>query len=175
MDTSSIHWSQTDTVAPASRVHDLLRPEVLQAFDRTFFEREGYWVWEGILTDTGRKRWTESLQKLQQMNDEIVMDTDWAAIDCRGPGATAAVAGANHPGVFGDLLRGLRADALHATRTDSIHERPRAVRPRSCVGDTRVRVAGSHAGTFLDWIRRLHQGCRHRPPSDDGAIHQTFR
>ena len=86
MDTSSIHWSQTDTVAPASRVHDLLRPEVLQAFDRTFFEREGYWVWEGILTDAGRKRWTESLQKLQQMNDEIVMDTDWAAIDVAGRG-----------------------------------------------------------------------------------------
>ena len=86
MDTSSIHGNQTDTVAPASRVHDLLRPEVLQAFDRTFFEREGYWVWEGILTDTGRKRWTESLQKLQQMNDEIVMDTDWAAIDFAGRG-----------------------------------------------------------------------------------------
>lgn len=86
MDTSSIHRRQTDTVAPASRVHDLLRPEVLQAFDRTFFEREGYWVWEGILTDAGRKRWTESLQKLQQMNDEIVMDTDWAAIDFAGRG-----------------------------------------------------------------------------------------
>ena len=89
MNTSSIHQSQTDTVAPASRVQDLLRPEVLQAFDRTFFEREGYWVWEGILTDAGHKRWTESLQKLQQMNDEIVMDTDWAAIDFADRGLQA--------------------------------------------------------------------------------------
>ena len=33
MDTSSLHSSQTDNVGPASRVHDLLRPEVLQALD----------------------------------------------------------------------------------------------------------------------------------------------
>ena len=31
---------------PAGRLHDLLRPEILAAFDRAFFEREGYWVWE---------------------------------------------------------------------------------------------------------------------------------
>ena len=48
---------------PASRLHDLLRPEVLAAFDRTFFEREGYWVWEGILTDAGQQRWTASSAK----------------------------------------------------------------------------------------------------------------
>ena len=67
--------------APASRLHDLLRPEVLAAFDRTFFEREGYWVWEGVLTDAGQQRWTASLQKLQRMNDAVVVDTDWAAMD----------------------------------------------------------------------------------------------
>ena len=65
---------------PAGRLHDLLRPEVLAAFDRAFFEREGYWVWEGILTDAGQQRWTASLQKLQRMNDAIVVGTDWAAI-----------------------------------------------------------------------------------------------
>ncbi len=72
--------------APANRLHDLLRPEVLAAFDRSFFEREGYWVWEGILTDAGRQQWTASLRKLQQMNDDIIMDTDWAAIDFAGRG-----------------------------------------------------------------------------------------
>lgn len=77
---------QTDDVAPASRVHDLLRPEVLAAFDRKAFERDGYWVWEGILTDAGCKQWAASLQKLQKMNDSIVMDTDWAAIDFAGRG-----------------------------------------------------------------------------------------
>ena len=66
---------------PAGRLHDLLRPEVLAAFDRAFFEREGYWVWEGILTDAGQQHWTASLQKLQRMNDAIVVGTDWATID----------------------------------------------------------------------------------------------
>lgn len=61
---------------PAGRLHDLLRPEVLAAFDRAFFEREGYWVWEGILTNAGQQRWTASLQKLQQMNDALVVGTD---------------------------------------------------------------------------------------------------
>ena len=63
------------------RLHDLLRLEVLAAFDRATFERDGYWVWESVLTERGRSRWTASLQKLQQMNDEVVMDTDWGAID----------------------------------------------------------------------------------------------
>ncbi|MBT3604582.1 MAG: hypothetical protein HN521_16110 [Candidatus Latescibacteria bacterium] len=66
---------------PPGRLTDLLRPEVLTSFDRETFEREGYWVWENVLTDEGRHRWTASLEKLQQMNDEIVMDTDWEAID----------------------------------------------------------------------------------------------
>lgn len=60
---------------------DLLRPEILAAFDRPTFERDGYWVWENILTDSGRRRWTASVQKLQKMNDGILMDTDWGAID----------------------------------------------------------------------------------------------
>ena len=60
---------------------DLLRPEVLAAFDRAAFERDGYWVWEGVLSDAGRQQWTASLQKLQQMNDSIVLDSDWATID----------------------------------------------------------------------------------------------
>ena len=46
MDTLSTH-----NCSPESRVDDLLRSEVLQAFDRATFERDGYWVWEGILTD----------------------------------------------------------------------------------------------------------------------------
>ena len=80
------YGQQTDDVAPGNRLHDLLRPEVLAAFDRTSFEHDGYWVWEGILTDVGRKQWTASLQKLQHMNDCIIMDTDWAAIDFAGRG-----------------------------------------------------------------------------------------
>ena len=43
---------QTETTPPG-RVEELLRPEVLAAFDRETFEREGYWVWESVLTDEG--------------------------------------------------------------------------------------------------------------------------
>jgi hypothetical protein len=63
------------------RLTDLLRPEVISAFDREAFEREGYWVWENVLTDEGRTQWAASLQKIQEINDGIVMDTDWGAID----------------------------------------------------------------------------------------------
>ena len=80
--------NRNEAATPAGRIHDLLRPEVLDAFDRASFERDGYWAWEGILTDAGRRQWTASLQKLQEMNDSIVMDTDWAAIDFAGRGMT---------------------------------------------------------------------------------------
>ena len=68
------------------RLEDLLRPEVLAAFDRSFFEREGYWVWDGILTDAGRAQWKKSLQKIQAINDAIVTGTDWSAIDYKSRG-----------------------------------------------------------------------------------------
>lgn len=69
-----------------SQQQDLLRTEVLGAFDRASFERDGYWVWEEILTDLGRRKLTSSLQKLQQMNDRILMDTDWARINFKERG-----------------------------------------------------------------------------------------
>lgn len=69
-----------------ARLDNLLCPEVLTAFDRAFFEREGYWVWEGILTDEGRRRWAASLQRLQALNDTIVTKADWGAVDYRSRG-----------------------------------------------------------------------------------------
>jgi hypothetical protein len=38
------------------RLGNLLRPQVVAAFDREFFEREGYWVWAGVLTEEARAR-----------------------------------------------------------------------------------------------------------------------
>ena len=58
----------------------------LTPFDRTAFEREGYWIWEGILTDAGRRQWTDSLRKLQELNDRVLVDTDWGAIDFESRG-----------------------------------------------------------------------------------------
>ena len=68
---------------------DLLRPEVLAAFDRESFERQGYWVWDGVLTDEGRRRWTATLQRLQAMNDAVLTGTDWGAIDYAARGLPA--------------------------------------------------------------------------------------
>ena len=44
-----------------ARVPDLLRPEVLAAFDRAAFERDGYRVWDNVLTDAGLRQFTASL------------------------------------------------------------------------------------------------------------------
>ena len=74
---------------PNDRLDDLLHPHVLAAFGRTTFERDGYWVWEGILTDAGRRQWTRSLQNLQAMNDSIVAGSDWLQIDFASRGLTA--------------------------------------------------------------------------------------
>ena len=71
------------------QVPNLLHPDVLAAFDRAFFEREGYWVWDGVLTDAGRRQWTASLQKLQAMNDTVVAGSNWAGIDYGARGLTA--------------------------------------------------------------------------------------
>ena len=71
---------------PPGRLDDLLRPDVLDAFDREQYERDGFWVWDGILTDAGRQRWSASLKRLQAMNDEILMQTDWQTIDFEGCG-----------------------------------------------------------------------------------------
>ena len=54
---------------------------MLAACARAAFERDGYWVWDNVLTDAGRRQFTASLQNLQDMNDRIIMETDWAAID----------------------------------------------------------------------------------------------
>ncbi len=77
---------QTHHSTPTVRVANLLRQDVLNAFDRTAFEREGYWIWEGILTDAGRRQWTDSLRKLQELNDRVLVDTDWGAIDFESRG-----------------------------------------------------------------------------------------
>jgi hypothetical protein len=47
-----LHQHPQQNPGPTGRIEDLLR-------------REGYWVWEGILTDAGRAQWKKSLQKIQ--------------------------------------------------------------------------------------------------------------
>jgi hypothetical protein len=74
---------------PPGRLEALLRPEVLAAFDRETFERDGFWVWENILTDEGRARFTSSLHRIQDLNDSIVRNTNWDAVDWTSRGLAA--------------------------------------------------------------------------------------
>lgn len=74
---------------PAGRIVDLLHAGVLAAFDRVRFEHDGYWVWESILTDAGRAQWLASLQRIQALNDAIVVGSNWGAIDFAARGLAA--------------------------------------------------------------------------------------
>ncbi len=81
-----MHDQSLERMDNESQLKDLLRTEVLRNFDRDSFERNGYWVWEGILTDAGRKNLTATLQHVQKKSDDMVMNTNWAAIDFAGRG-----------------------------------------------------------------------------------------
>ena len=59
IDTHSDNYDQTS----AGAIPNLLRPEVLDAFDRETFERDGYWVWERVVTDAGCKQWVANLKE----------------------------------------------------------------------------------------------------------------
>jgi hypothetical protein len=43
--------------------------------------RLGFWVWEGVLTPEGRRQFTASMTRLQQIHDHMVMETDWDGVD----------------------------------------------------------------------------------------------
>ena len=68
-------------MAPEPRLEQLIRPSALEAFDREQFERDGYWLWAGALTDAGRVAIKDTLVRLQEMQDYMVMETPWTAID----------------------------------------------------------------------------------------------
>ena len=143
MDTLSTH-----NCSPENRVDDLLRSEVLQAFDRATFERDGYWVWEGILTDAARKRWTASLQKLQQMNDAILMDTEWNAIDFQARGFPPPLPEQITPEFLAACCGGSEQmpGFLRTAELRRYMHHLRAIRTGSGVGDTWIRVARRYAG-----------------------------
>ena len=67
-------------------------------FDRVAWERDGYLVLPDVLTDEARERWLSTLQRLQRIQDEITLRTDWndgaawasLGLRPREPRATAA-------------------------------------------------------------------------------------
>jgi hypothetical protein len=57
------------------------------AFDRAAFDRDGYWVWDGIMLESCRQRLTEALKRVQTLGDEMVMQ-DWDSVDYGALGLT---------------------------------------------------------------------------------------
>ena len=150
---NSREQKQTDDPARAARVDNLLRPEALAAFDRTAFEHDGYWVWEGILTDAGRKQFTASLQKLQHMNDCILMDTDWAAINFEARGLAPPPPEQITPEFLESCCGGSeQMPSFLRSETRAYMYEHGLLRSGSSVSHTQIQVAGSHAGIFPGWI-----------------------
>ena len=64
-------------------IFDMLAPCV-RGFDRAKFERDGFWVWDKVMRPACRQHLTESLQNVQRIQDEIVMDNRWDTLDADG-------------------------------------------------------------------------------------------
>ena len=64
--------------APAdeSSIFDMAQPCVT-AFDHAKFERDGFWVWDGVMTPECRAQLTGALKDVQKTQDEMVMDARW--------------------------------------------------------------------------------------------------
>ena len=103
-----IHHNSDDQTGA---IPDLLHPEVLDAFDRETFERDGYWVWEGVVTDAGCKQWKANLKKLQQMNDAHSHGYRLGCHRFRGTRTGAASARTDCTSIFGIMLRRIGTDA----------------------------------------------------------------
>ena len=60
-----------------SGIFDMSAPCV-RAFDRTKFERDGFWMWDNVMRPACRQQLTAALQNVQRIQDELVMDNRWA-------------------------------------------------------------------------------------------------
>lgn len=67
-----------DAAAPTS-IFDMSRPCVT-TFDREKFERDGFWVWDGVMRPRCRAALTTALQQVQEEQDAMVMDECWTEL-----------------------------------------------------------------------------------------------
>ena len=165
--------SGSDDKMCAGAIPDLLRPEVLDAFDRETFERDGYWVWEGVVTDAGCNQWTANLKKLQRMNDAILMDTDWDAIDFEGRGLEPPPPEQITPQFLSSCCGGseqmppfLRAEVRKYMYRYGL------LRPGPALIARGFDSIGVMPEYFPTWVQRLRLGCHHHTAADDGVVSQ---
>ena len=71
---------------PPYRRETLLQPGALENFDAAAFERDGYVVLPGALTDWATQQFTHSLTRLQGVDDYIIRETDWNGTDWKKHG-----------------------------------------------------------------------------------------
>lgn len=57
----------------------VFRQEVVDTFDESKWLADGYYAWPGIMTDSCRQRFSESLRYLQDTQDYIIHNTKWGA------------------------------------------------------------------------------------------------
>ena len=50
----------------------------IRGFDRDEFLREGRWLWAGVMLPWVRRSWTAALQRVQALQDDMILQ-DWAA------------------------------------------------------------------------------------------------
>ena len=78
-----------DVPAPACHSEDLLDMAVVAKFDPDSFARDGFWIWEGVLTLKGRRKMKEACVRTQRMNDwwneHNWQQYDWEALGLKRP------------------------------------------------------------------------------------------
>ena len=71
----------------------IFRPEVLAKFDEGEFRRTGFHAFPAIMTDEARTQWTAACQLVQTVNDRLIDETNWPAVDWGGAGLVAPPSG----------------------------------------------------------------------------------
>jgi hypothetical protein len=71
---------------PALSELDVFDRDKLAEFDEEKWLEDGYWAWPGVMTDSCRVRFSESLRSLQATQDYIIHNTDWDTLDWESHG-----------------------------------------------------------------------------------------
>ena len=72
---------QPDLRQPPYDRRALLRPGALDSFDQRAWDRDGFVVFAGGLTDWATQQFRASLRRMQAIDDHIILRTDWHGTD----------------------------------------------------------------------------------------------
>ncbi len=72
-------WQQTTSgllQQPRYERQKLLRPGLLESFDQEAWERDGFVVFPGGLTNWAKAQFSSALQRVQAIDDHLILHTD---------------------------------------------------------------------------------------------------